>query len=393
MEAAMRSKWRVRAIGVVAGLSLLACATWAAAAIDAKAGDEVRITGTSDQLVLAAGEDVTLELTATDDVAAAGGDVTAQNATFDHVFLAGGDISFTGSTARDIFAAGGEIDVVSGQVLDDLIAAGGRITVGRDARVNGDAVVTGGRIRLEGVFGGEVRAAGGSIYIDGDITGDVNLDGRSITIGPNAHIHGALTHRGRSVTIAPEAQIDGQTTALRPRPEIDTRPLAAFGVWMAASVLFGLSLMAVVIALVFPRLMDDVADIVQRKPVSMLALGFAIALLTPMAIVLLMVTILGLPLAFLIAMAFALLWPVSLVGAVYAASIFVRGRVRNAAGEPSRGARALWAGLAMVVFILLGFIPFVGFLIWVLAYFVGLGAVVLQAGRALSKPAAAPAVA
>jgi cytoskeletal protein CcmA (bactofilin family) len=386
---AMGDRWRGRLLGVLAGAVLATCAGWAMAGVEMRSDDEVKVEGSYDTLVMAAGDEVTLSLTSTDDVAAAGGDVMAQNATLDHAFLAGGDISFADSTAHDLFAAGGEIDLVSGQVADDVVAAGGRIKIARDARVDGDVVVSGGNVRLEGPIGGEVRAAGGTIYLSGPVVGDVYLDGGSITIGPDARIQGALTHRGRHVEISPQAQINGHVTALRPRPEINLRPLAAFGAWVWASLLFGLFLLAVVIASAFPRLMNDVAEAVRTRPLSTFVIGLLIAFFTPVVIIVLIVTLLGIPLAFVLGAAFALLWPVAIVGAVYAAGMWVRARMRAGAPAPSAGGRVLWAGIAMIVFVLAGLVPIVGPMIWWLAYLLGLGAVASQAGRALSKPAEA----
>ncbi len=383
--------WRKAALGVAAAAAVTACAALAAAQVQTYADDEVTVSGVHDQLVFAAGDEVTLNLSSTDDVLAAGGDVSARGASFAHVFLAGGEISFTESTASDLIAAGGEIDIIGGEVTDDFIAAGGRITLGREARVGGDVVISGGELEADAPIGGGLRAAGGRIRLGGQITGDVYLDGGRIIIGPDTHIMGSLTHRGRSVEIAPGAQIDGQVTALRPRPEPDLRPLAAFATWVAASILFGLFLTAVLIAVALPRLMNDTANAVRERPLSSLGLGLLLAIFTPMVVVFLAVTLLGLPLAFVLGAAFALLWPLAIVGAVYGLGMLARSRMRNGAPEPSPGGRALWAGLSMIVFIVLGLIPVLGFLLWLVAYILGLGAVTTQMFRALSRPAAAAA--
>jgi cytoskeletal protein CcmA (bactofilin family) len=378
----MDGHWRTRMIATLAGLILLGGAT------PARTGDIVTVTGTHDQFVFSAGDEVRLSLTTTDDVAAAGERLSAEGASFDHVFLAGRTIAFASSTARDVFAAGREIDLSSGTVTDDVIAVGERVTVAQEAIIGGDVIAAGRVLRIEGPVGGLVRAAGAQVTIDGAVAGDVFAQGRVITIGPNARIEGALTHRGRSVTISPEAQITGRVTALQPRAEPDMRPLAGVATWAAALVLFGFFLMTVVIAVLFPGLMNEASLSIRRKPLSMLALGLAIAVITPFLIILLLVTLLGIPLAFVVGAAFALLWPVGIVGAVYAASMTARTRLRADAPAPSAGARALWAGVAMIVFVVIGMIPIIGFIAWLIAYLIGLGAIVLQAGRALSKPAA-----
>lgn len=376
-------RWRAT-LAAVAAAAALACAA-IAGAVETHAGDTLSLTGAHDQMLFAAGEDITLSVNATDDVAAAGGDVSAHGATFDHVYLAGNDISFIDSTAHDLFAAGGEIDVLTGQITDDLIAAGGRITLGPAARIGGDAVITGGRLRIEAPIEGGLRAAGSVIRLDGPVTGDVHLEGGAIIVGPDARIGGAFVHRGRSVEISPEAEITGQVTALAPRPEIDLRPLAGLAIWVSAAILFGMFLMAIAIVAAFPRLMNDTAEALRTRPLSMLGIGAGLAFLTPIVIVFLMVTLLGLPLAFALAAAFALLWPLAIVGAVYTGSMLARARLCHDATAPSAGTRVVWAGAAMIVFLILGVIPVLGFFVWLFAYLFGLGAVTIVAVRALSR--------
>jgi len=378
----MAKSWRMRTVAAVAAL-VVVCG--AAIAVELQSGDEVVVSGQHDQLVLAAGGEVKLALTATDDVVASGGDLIVDGSVLDHLFISGGELSVSNSTIRDLFAAGGEIDVITGEVSDDLIAAGGRITLGPEARIGGDVVIAGGNLRVESPIGGGLRAAGGTISLYGAINGDVYLDGGSIEIGPDTHILGTLTHRGRSVDIAPEAQVDGQITALRPRAEPDLRPLKMLAGWAAMTILFGMFLMGIVIAFALPRLMNGAAALQRRRPLSMFGLGIAIAVLTPIIAIFLMVTVFGLPLAFVLFAALVLLWPLSIVAAAYGIGMLIRGRTRMNAGAPTGGARVLWGGLGMILLLLLGLIPIAGFFIWLIAYFFGAGAVIAESWRALAK--------
>lgn len=382
----MSKFWGVRALAAAVALFVVG---GAAVAVELRSGDEINVSGQHDQLVLAAGGEVKLSLTATDDVVASGGYVTVDGATMDHAFVAGGELSFANSTIRDLFVAGGEIDILGGEISDDLIAAGGRITLGPEARIGGDVVVAGGNLRIESPIGGGLRAAGGTIHVYGTIDGDVFLDGGVIELGPDTHITGTLTHRGRSVRIDPAAQVDGQITVLQPRPEPDLRPLKMLAGWAAATILFGMFLMGIVIAFALPRLMNGAAMLMRRNPLGMFALGVAIAVVTPIIALLLAVTLFGLPIAFVLFAALTLLWPLSIVAAAYGIGMLIRGRTRMNAGAPSGGARVLWGGLGMVLLLLLGLIPIAGFFIWLFAYFFGLGAVTAEGWRALARDVAA----
>jgi hypothetical protein len=374
--------WRTAA----ALLAIGALAFAAAAAVELRAGDRVSAVGTVSDILFAAGDEVDISVTTTDDVAAAGGDVTVSGATLDHVFLAGGDLTFTDTTARDVFAAGGEIDVLGGVIADDFVASGGRITLAREARIDGAAIIAGGNIDIEAPIGASLRVAGGRVDLNTTVVGDVYLDGGTLTVGPDTHIQGSLTHRGRRVDIAPDAQVDGQIIALTPRPEPDYKRLAQIAGWLALSVSLGFLLLGVVVALTMPRLMNETAGIVQRRPFSMLGVGFLIFVFVPFVILLLLVSVLGLALGFLLGAIYAVLWPLAFAGAAYALGMFIRGRVRRAAPpEPSAGARLLWSALGLALLLLVGLIPYLGSLVWFVAFLMGLGAVSVEVARALAQ--------
>ncbi|WP_395645068.1 hypothetical protein [Terricaulis sp.] len=384
----MLGKWRTRLVSAIAAAGVVSGAAWA---IEMRTEDEVNITGTYDQMVFAAGDTVTLNATATDDVFGAGDDVRATGGSYDHLFMAGGDLSLQDATPHDLFAAGGELDMVSGHVLDDFAAAGGRIKLSRDLRIDGDALIAGGNIDIRSPIGGALRAAGGTIYLNSAVTGDVYLNGRDIQLGPDAHIMGSLTHRGRNVTIDPSAQVDGQTTALEPPPEPDWAPLKKVARFLGWTFMFGMFLAAIVVAWAFPRLMNDSAQIIRDRPLSMLGLGVLIAFLTPAVASVLLFTVFGAPIALILFAALLLLWPIALIAAAYTLGMFGRNRMKPGEPPPSSGARVLWCGLAMLILIVLGMIPVVGQIVWWAAFLFGLAAVVVQAGAALSKQQTAPA--
>lgn len=378
----MQGKWRMRVVSALAAVGVLCGAAWA---LEMQTEDEVNITGAYDQMVFAAGDTVTLNATVTDDVFGAGDDVRATGGTYDHLFMAGGDLSLQDATVKDLFTAGGELDMVSGHVTDDFVSAGGRIKLSRDVRIDGDAVIAGGDLRIESPVGGTLRAAGGTVYLNSVVTGDVFLNGRDISLGPDAHVMGSLTHRGRNVQIDPSAQIDGQTTVLEPPPEPDWAPLKRAMRFLGWTFLFGMFLAAIVIAWLFPRLMNDSAQIIRDRPASMLGLGVLIAFLAPATAAVLLFTVFGTPIALILIAALLLLWPIALIAAAYTLGMFGRNRMKPGEPPPSSGARILWCGIAMLILIVIGMIPIVGAIVWWLAYIVGLGAVVLQAGNALSK--------
>lgn len=379
----MAKKW---VIGALVAAGVLTAGAVALAA-DMRSGDDVTVTGTFADMLFAAGDTVKLSATNTDDSFAAGDTVTAQGGTFDHLYMAGDDVTFQETTAHDFFTAGSDVDLLSGQVQDDFVAAAGDIKLAQEARIGGDAVMAGGDIEIKTPIGGQLRAAGGSIELNSEVTGDVYLDGGDITIGPDAHIHGSLTHRGRSVTISPQAQIDGRTIVLQPRARTNFRPLHEFIRNATITFLIGLVVMAVVVAMAFPQLVGGASVVARQHPLRMLAFGLLLAIFGPVMAILLMVTVVGFPLGLLFVAFLMVLWPLGLVASVYALSMMVRDRLRAGPPEPKALERALWAGAGMAVLIAIGFAPWIGAFAWIAAYVLGIGAVAVHAIGITRTPA------
>ena len=89
---------------------------------------------------------------------------------------------------KDFFLAGGEIVEISGEVLGDVIAAGGQVTI--DGVVDGDILVVGGIVALSGEVTQDVRVAGGQVRISGIVGRNLTVDGGEITITDSAEIGG-----------------------------------------------------------------------------------------------------------------------------------------------------------------------------------------------------------
>lgn len=380
----MRKVW----IGVTVLAVLALGIAGAGAEIDARSGSDITVEGPASDTVFAAGRRITLTLNSTDDVFAAGNDISVRGAHADHLFAAGESLTFTDIAVHDVFAAGKTLSFASGAIADDLVAAGERVTLMSNARVDGGVVAAGRNVTIEGPVGGGLRAAGRTVTLDSAVTGDVKLEGDTIIVGPRARISGNLTHRGRNVQISPEAQVSGQTTALPPRAGHDAenrRQWMQFKSWMHWAFIAGLFLLGVIVAMAFPGLMNQTSAKLRAAPASSLGFGVVLACALPVLIVVLLVTVVGMPLAFLLMAFFGLMWPLALIGAAYALGMLIRGRVRSGAVAPKALARALWTLAALVLLTALGMIPIAGGLVWMIVYLFGLGAVAVVGARALAR--------
>jgi hypothetical protein len=319
-----------------------------------------------------------------DDVLASG---SAPTLLYDSIagdaILAGGDINFSGSTGGDYVAAGGKQDV-RGRVHGSLRAAGGhvdvRAAVDRNATIGGgdlvvdsvavigrNAYLIGGTIRIEGTVRGGVLATGGNVVLNGVVGGDVEVSAGGLRLGPRAQIAGNLRYRvaKENVQIDPAAKVSGTITAL---------PVSkGWGPWRWLWLL-GSLLAGVVVVLLIPRFIGEAAELLNRRPIRSGIVGIVGGILFPIAIIIAVITVIGLPLALLTTAVFAVFVALSAIPvAVWLGERILRGRT-------SLGQNAIVSFfLGALILLVIEIIPIIGGVVWLVATCLGFGTILLAA--------------
>ncbi len=333
--------------------------------------------------------DLTVTVKSTDDVFAAGGDVSIRDAQADHMIVAGGDVSVVEVAFHDLIAAGGDLNFVSGVVTDDLVAAGGDLSVEPQFKINGSAMLSGGEVTVDSAIGAELRAAAARLRLNANVKGDAHLIGEDVEIGPNVVIGGDLRYRARQFNMDPSVMVTGEIIELEPAtpPDVErwgvqaAAALAAF----AFAFVIGMAVLVIVIALALPGLMNSAADMIRTKPLKTLGLGFIVIAAAPVVIAILFATVLGIPTALLIGAIYLAAAPLAIAAFIYYVGMMARGIVSNPVDvPPSAAARGAWSALAAILLVLVGLIPIAGGFFWLIAYTIGMGAIMTRGGKALA---------
>ncbi|MEH6717178.1 hypothetical protein [Parasphingorhabdus flavimaris] len=379
-------------LAIVLVLLAMFATTRVASQITSQTGEMIQTEASLLDMAFYAGNEIRIKASSEDDIFAAGDTIRVDATTADHLILAGGEIDIKDIEVDDIIAAGGDLDLRSGSVRDDVIAAGGMVTLHPALQVAGSAIVSGGEVRINAPIRKELGVAANRIFLNSAVDGNVKLMGDEITLGPKARLGGNLQYRGEDIEISPGAVITG-TRSILPADEHDEferwgKGSAAFFAGFAIAALLGVTLLVVVIALVLPRLMNKSSELIKQKPILSLGVGFLATFVLPFTLFLLFVTIVGAPLAMLIAAMLFAFTPVGVAASAYFIGMQGRRIIRKPAEDvppPSRGSRLLWSAIAIVLIVALGMIPFVGGLIWLLILMFGMGAILVQGGLALAR--------
>ncbi len=347
-----------------------------------EAGGTILIRGTRPDNVYAAGGTIDVLADLEKDLLAAGGTLTIRQLVNGDVTVAGGSVTISGQVHDDVRAAGGTL-IIGAAVGGELVAAGGQVTLAPEGSVSGRAWLSGGRVEVSGTVGRELSVAAGAVTIGGQIGGDVLLVAKDIAVLPTARIQGNLSYTSPSeAKIDPAAHIVGAITPHRAEPPVAQGKRIARLVWavVRGAIVLGLIVAGLVLVWLFPDFTSAAAGTVARAPWRSAGLGFALLVATPVAALLLSITIVGLPLG----LAVLALYGVSLLCGCLTAAIFVGdlgARWGRREAGLARGRRVLFLALALILLALLSLIPIVGGVILFVALICGLGAWSYQAYR------------
>jgi len=346
----------------------------------------------------AMGGNVVQETPADGDLYMVGGDIKLLAGVAGKLYATGGNVQLDGPVAGSAYAAGGNVEITS-PVGGDVRVAGGDVRLASSARIGGDLSIAGGSIEIEGPIAGGVHAAGGHVRIDNVVRGDASVRAGSVVLGPNAVIEGTLRHAGPGkVERAPGAQVkggvasisnaewlgvdeddEGVTEVVRPAKQGDSDGLIF--ILMLAAIVAGFA----------PSAGRSIGTVLARRPGGCVLWGFIALVCIPVLVILLAVTIIGIPIALFGLLAYPLLLLAGYVSFGVAVGLLVLRRWKPESAE-QRGWQVGAALGATLLIGLLGMLPGVGTLIDLLILIVGVGALVIlaqQGWRARRAPVAA----
>ncbi|MDP3956151.1 MAG: hypothetical protein Q8Q18_02820 [bacterium] len=316
---------------------------------------------------------------------AVGGDLTTS----------AGEIYINAPIESDLLALAGTVFVLA-PVADDLRIVGGQVIVGGE--VGGDAVIVGGRIDIqkEAMILGDVYLFGGEIFLDGEVLGNVTMRGGSVHFGGKVHGNVIIT-ASTALDIVDEATIDGDLEYSH-RKELDIEDSVVAGVLTynkeiiqgssissgnvlsgilsAVGALTPLKILALLISALMlfwlaPTFASDVAERAYRSPVRSFGIGFVIMVVSIPVMLLLLMSIVGYMLSWLIFIVYILLL---LVGVLYR-PIVIGGMLNLYRANESLHMSPWFVALGVVIQLGVFRIPYIGLTAGIVLWAITIGAV------------------
>jgi hypothetical protein len=346
-----------------------------ALAADFRGGDAVIVARGEvvDGDLYVSGADIIIDGTVNGDIFGAGRSLTINGTVDGGVSFAGQTLTVNGEIAHGARMAGQTISV-SGNIGRDLVAAGGDVTVTSTAEIGGDIILAVGTSRIHGHVKGNIAGGAGEVTITDGVGGNIELKADKLTITSTASIQGNLTYTsGSEADIQTGAQIGGTTTHKVPEAKEPAGPFADIGGKVIA---FLMTLLAgIVIILIAPKRVAGVAAALRYKPWLSLGWGAIILFATPVAAIITLITVVGVPVG-LIGLT---LWGIAIYLSQIAVGLFIGHWIISYFSKvESRGILIGALALGFAILTLLKLIPYIGFPLWLATVLFGIGAMVLS---------------
>lgn len=313
------------------------------------------------------------------------------------VYALSGTVSVDGKIVGDLVAAGGQV-VVSGEVSQDVLVAGGQVTI--SGKINDDVRLVGGTLTISGEIQGDLVIAGGSVDIQknakvlGDVklgsgqaiisgeTGSVDVAVGSIILSPTAKINGDFVYLSESdAKIESGANITGGTVHNKPQAEqkdfvsMYIGPKVASMLMVLVAVLFFYK--------VFPNKSQKISQEVKESFWKNILFGLGFFVLAPVVLLLMLVTVLGAPLALSGAAIYGVLLYVGKVFAIITLASIIKSIIEKDGTDQNLS--WILIILSVLVYYFVKLIPVFGWASVTVLYLASLGATVKFYSRLTKK--------
>lgn len=327
------------------------------------AGKTVRIEGRVEGDLYTVGENIFVTGTITGDTTSIGNDLTIE-----------------GNIGQDAYLVGRTITLNRAKVSDSLHMAGQNILVSSDTLLGGSLLSAGNNIRNDATIARSLMLAGVSIYHNAPVLGEARLAGETVTLGPKTTIAKDLTY----YLTPEEGKLDSQAV-VKGKTNVVTEPeewrrnrmqdkenqqnfMLIYRVWAYV----GMLLVGGVFIWLLHKPLNMAVLALHNNSLAALGSGLLISILTIPALVLLSLTIIGIPLA-------ALAFPLYLLLLYAGKIVFVLAIARTVSASASIKLTPLMEMFVGVTLLhLLKLIPVGGFFLGMIATWIGVGAIYLS---------------
>lgn len=331
--------------------------------------------------VFAAGNTVDIGGIINGDVFCGGQTVTVSGTVNGDVICAGQSVTITGKVNGSV-RLGGQTVVIAGEVSDSATVAAQSFTLQSDGMVGRDTMGAVGTATINGRVGRDLGLNASTVAVSSEIDRNINGNINELSLNDGASVNDVLVTSANEPQVAEGAQVRGAVERKQPQTKdqasVAAVPFAlAFSLLWIVYLLFALLLVSIVLVLVMPQIIHSSADRTIAEPWKTLLVGFLAAIAVPVGIIALLFTVVGIPLALIILVAWILISALSGAFFAYFIGRLLFRQVTNPILIMLAG-----SGVVLVAY----FLPLLGLLVMIAAHWFGVGMILMELHKRVPRP-------
>lgn len=317
------------------------------------------------------------------------------NGTIDgDLLVIGGTVVLNGDVSQDVRAGAGTI-YVNGAIGQNLTVGGGQIIFAETAQVGNSVVAGGGEVSLDGQTMGKVLLGGGAARLAGEFGDDVHAQADTFRVMPGVVINGSLIADAyTSADVPDDVKVsEEKLVKIVPPEERQQRTARPEKMQPVGGVLVKSTLLELLIKLMIgivsgslliyllPKLVHAVKTQVLASPKANFGWGLVYLFMTPIVILLTLISVVAMPIAGLIFLAYlgSMIVAKTLVAVALGEKLVEKFKLKNLKNP------YLVFALGFVVLKVVGIIPILGWLVSYVAFVMGMGALFILAKGYLAE--------
>ena len=342
-----------------------------------RAGNSITVASneTVNSMLFTAGNSVDIAGTVNGDVYCAAQTLTISGTINGDVICAGQSVVITGKINGNLRLVGQTVTINS-PVSGSATIGAQNLVIDKGATIGRDLLGGSREVTINGVVNRDIVAAATDLTINGKVGGNINGTTKNLNVGSIGVVGGNVEYTSNNdPVIATGGKIVGKVTRTTPKSQPNANYLSPIG-FSIGGLVFGLItwlVLAMVLVAIFPRTFDEVTQNAMRKPGMTLLIGVLGAIILPIIIFVLLITIIGIPLAILALLTW---FTIMLLATPFAG--YMVGQIIMPKSRQPYGIMALGTGILVITY----FIPIIGFITLLIAYLFGMG-MILRRGKQL----------
>ena len=336
---------------------------------------------------LVAGDNIDISGIVNGDVIAAGGQISISGKINGDLIAVGGNIRLSGEVTQNVRLGGGQISI-SGKVGKNLLIGSGNLEITESAVIPGYLLSGSGNASIFAPIGGNITIGSGNLSLNNNVNGNLTAASEQINLSPDANIKGNFEYWSKNnANIDPKTKILGETikhdlpnNADFNLSKMDLRKIAGgfIGLVIGFKLLSVITLLLVGFLMIklLPNLMDQTEKNISEKAWKSILVGFLVMIIFPISFIVLLVTIIGIPVAFILAALYGIYMYLSKIFVIY----WLGEKILN-----KNKSKYLSFTVASIIYIVLLIVPPISGIIRFITTLLGFGAVLLSCKEVFNK--------